>query len=124
MTLEEKRSAIEAKCDEYKSCESCPLLAVLSSIDEKCYTETDDPRTDAKVERNYEILFGTIETTTTREKPQYFDQLLRIMGKEAVEHFCLCSALWYLMDGKTEPAQKYMAKYLELVQVQDRVQDA
>lgn len=119
MTLEEKRDAIKKRCMSRLGkigCDDCIMKSFLQP-GENCYSETDDPMTDAKVERNYRILFGNTE------KHQYFDELLKIAGKEAVEHFCLCSALWYLMDEKPGPAQQYMMKYLELVQVQDRVQD-
>lgn len=117
LTIEVMRAAIEKACDTHETCDTCPVFPYREE-GEFCYTETDDPKTDAKVERNYRLLFGQ------SAKPQYFNELLKIVGKEAVEHFCLCSAMWYLMDGKTEAALKYMSKYLELVQVQDRVQDA
>lgn len=66
MTTEEKRQAISDRCT--GRCGDCPLYKVINPNVENCYTADDDPDVDAKIERNYAILFGDSEPTTAEKR--------------------------------------------------------
>lgn len=57
LSREEKRAAIKKYCAEHNACHECPLRKILRD-GENCYSSDPDPECNAKIDRNYEILFG------------------------------------------------------------------
>ena len=134
MTLEEKRKAIKAYCDEHELCalghstpeRTCPL----KNFSEDCFTD------DASIERNFKILCeaGVLPEPTTAfdpvERPRHYnregamesiDEMVLVFGPEAVMHFCLCNAWKYRYRAADKNGEEdlkksdwYVRKYKEL----------
>lgn len=136
MTIEEKRQAIGTYCVSAE-CDSCPLNPIIRESGENCFSESENPNVDAKIERNYAILFGdsepvtdTTATTDAVNHPKHYgregameciDEMVLVFGAEATMHFCLLNAWKYRYragaKGGEEDLQKsdwYLAKYAEL----------
>lgn len=134
MTLEEKRKAIKAYCDEHELCAlghstpegTCPLR----NFSGDCFTDA------ASIEQNFKILCeaGVLPEPTAAfdpvERPRHYnregamesiEEMELILGREAVMHFCLCNVLKYRYRAADKNGEEdlkksdwYMRKYKEL----------
>lgn len=144
MTLEEKRKAIKAYCDEHELCAlghstpegTCPLR----NFSGDCFTDA------ASIERNFKILCeaGVLPASEATPDPkanpalefdpvnrpkhynrdgamESIDEMVLVFGPEAVMHFCLCNAWKYRYRANAKNGEEdlkksdwYMRKYKEL----------
>ena len=128
MTREEKRAAIQKRCDG-TACGKCKLHPITGDA-ERCYSG------NANIDRNYDILFGEstaptepTEPTSDVEHPAHYaagkyeciEVMREVYGDDAVKHFCLLNAFKYIWrcgkkhespDKDLNKAIWYLNKYL------------
>ena len=126
MTIKEKAKRIEQYCNNFDTCDICPLF----SYTDACYDVTEG--NEDIIERNYNILFGDKESDNVNHPQHYqgknecIDVMIAMFGVEAVKHFCMCNAYKYRFraDKKNgsediEKAEWYESKLIELGSVDD-----
>ena len=134
MTIEEKREALEAYCEEHEFCNGCVFQTDSGCV---CYDrEVDDCYNIAfggeqNVQRK-EFTFTPLNSGTTPEeinhpdryaggKFECIDVMLDVFGADAVKHFCILNAFKYIWRAEkkngVEDIKKavwYLNKYIEL----------
>ena len=126
MTIKEKSKRIEQSCNNFDTCDSCPLFSYTDS----CYDVVEG--NEDIIERNYNILFGDKESDNVNHPQHYqgknecIDVMVAMFGLDAVKHFCMCNAYKYRFraDKKNgaediEKAEWYESKLIELGGVDD-----
>ena len=113
MTIREKSKRIEQYCNNFDTCDSCPLFSCTKEYEE-CYT-LKDANEDA-IERNYNILFGDKESDNVNHPEHYqgknecIDVMIAMFGVEAVKHFCMCNAYKYRFRADKKNGAEDIAK--------------
>ena len=127
MTIKEKSKRIEQSCNNFDTCDSCPLFSFYT---DPCYELTEV--NEDIIDRNYNILFGDKESDNVNHPQHYqgknecIDVMVAMFGLDAVKHFCMCNAYKYRFraDKKNgaediEKAEWYESKLIELGGVDD-----
>ena len=125
MSLEEKRSVLDAFCDSYTDCDTCPMGDDSHAWCMTCCSK--DNITEEQADRD--IAKYNILGESNVDHPSHYNQgniecidaMVAAFGKEDVEIFCRLNAFKYIWRAKhkngkedLKKAQWYLNKRLEL----------